>query len=176
MKNYPGGKELISLTADLQSWTTIFEGGCILLYCGTPTFWQRGLLDSCFQNLSESSGLPFLLRLCISPLNRVILLPLDQSETKELSTHILWAKTQSLHDHVYWNKNKMCLWKTEFSGTPNLEFCTPIFCFLNQIFCNVSIKLQCKTPRLSVWDQRGSNFQCPSENSQTFTCMPTENM
>ena len=33
----------------------IFEGGYILLYCGTPTFWQRGLWDSCFQNPSESS-------------------------------------------------------------------------------------------------------------------------
>ena len=32
-----------------------FEGGYILLYCGTPTFWQRGLWDSCFQNPSESS-------------------------------------------------------------------------------------------------------------------------
>ena len=26
------------------------------MYCGTPTFWQRGLWDSCFQNPSESSG------------------------------------------------------------------------------------------------------------------------
>ena len=25
------------------------------MYCGTPTFWQRGLWDSCFQNPSESS-------------------------------------------------------------------------------------------------------------------------
>ena len=33
-----------------------FEGGYIL-YCGTPTFWQRGLWDSCFQNPSESSGI-----------------------------------------------------------------------------------------------------------------------
>ena len=33
----------------------IFEGGYILLYCGTPSFWQRGLWDSCFQNPSESS-------------------------------------------------------------------------------------------------------------------------
>ena len=33
-----------------------FEGGYILLYCGTPTFWQRGLWDSCFQNPSESSA------------------------------------------------------------------------------------------------------------------------
>ena len=32
-----------------------FEGGYILLYCGTPTFWQRGLWDSCFQNPSGSS-------------------------------------------------------------------------------------------------------------------------
>ena len=28
------------------------------MYCGTPTFWQRGLWDSCFQNPSESSGSP----------------------------------------------------------------------------------------------------------------------
>ena len=34
-----------------------FEGGYILLYCGTPTFWQRGLWDSWFQNPSESSDL-----------------------------------------------------------------------------------------------------------------------
>ena len=27
------------------------------MYCGTPTFWQRGLWDSCFQNPSESSDL-----------------------------------------------------------------------------------------------------------------------
>ena len=33
----------------------LFEGGYILLYCGTPTFWQRGLWDSCFQNPSERS-------------------------------------------------------------------------------------------------------------------------
>ena len=26
------------------------------MYCGTPTFWQRGLRDSCFQNPSESSA------------------------------------------------------------------------------------------------------------------------
>ena len=32
-----------------------FEEGYILLYCGTPTFWQRGLWDSCFQNPSECS-------------------------------------------------------------------------------------------------------------------------
>ena len=32
-----------------------FEGGYILLYDGTPNFWQRGLWDSCFQNPSESS-------------------------------------------------------------------------------------------------------------------------
>ena len=28
------------------------------MYCGTPTFWQRGLWDSCFQNPSESSEKP----------------------------------------------------------------------------------------------------------------------
>ena len=27
------------------------------MYCGTPTFWQRGLWDSCFQNPSESSAI-----------------------------------------------------------------------------------------------------------------------
>ena len=35
-----------------------FEGGYILLYCGTPTFRQRGLSDCptpCFQNPRESS-------------------------------------------------------------------------------------------------------------------------
>ena len=32
-----------------------FDAGYILLYCGTTTFWQKGLLDSCFQNPSESS-------------------------------------------------------------------------------------------------------------------------
>ena len=32
-----------------------FEGDYILLYYGTPTFWLRGLWDSCFQNPSESS-------------------------------------------------------------------------------------------------------------------------
>ena len=26
------------------------------MYCGTHTFWQRGLWDSCFQNPSESSA------------------------------------------------------------------------------------------------------------------------
>ena len=30
--------------------------GYILLYGGTPTFWQRGLCDSCLQNPSESSS------------------------------------------------------------------------------------------------------------------------
>ena len=33
----------------------IFEEGYVLLYGGTPTFWERGLLDSCFQSPSESS-------------------------------------------------------------------------------------------------------------------------
>ena len=31
-----------------------FDGDYILLYGGTPTFWQRGLWGSCFQNHSES--------------------------------------------------------------------------------------------------------------------------
>ena len=35
----------------------------ILLYCGTPTFWQRGLWDSYFQNPSESSD--FSTKLCV---------------------------------------------------------------------------------------------------------------
>ena len=30
----------------------LFYKGFILLYDGTSTFWQRGLLDSCFQNPS----------------------------------------------------------------------------------------------------------------------------
>ena len=32
-----------------------FEGAYILLYGGTPLFWQRGLWNSCFQNPSKSS-------------------------------------------------------------------------------------------------------------------------
>ena len=34
----------------------LFERGYILLDGWTPSFWQRGLWDSCFQNPSESSG------------------------------------------------------------------------------------------------------------------------
>ena len=55
----------LSLTADSQSWTPVFGAGTtifeaqgyvyMLLYGGAPTFWQRGLWDSGFQNSSESS-------------------------------------------------------------------------------------------------------------------------
>ena len=73
-----------------------FEGVYILLYGGTPTFWQRGLWDSCFQNPSESSANYKLLFLILSQKKNMLLFILIPYSEILMTETCLWERSGSV--------------------------------------------------------------------------------